>query len=559
MADFDYSGYDFTNDPSAVPKAAYSRLLSLGVAPQTAAGALGSLMGESGDRLNTKAVNKGDGADGSDSVGFGQWNSTRAQALKTRAQQMGVQYDDPRAQIEHMAGELQGTHKHVLDALRGAGDDLGKGTDIWTRKYEVPGDPDATMYKRASAGLNFYNQTGRFIDPATTGSVTPKAGEAPVAPSGPTAPIINRNPMAQQPVGALAQGAPGANGVLAQGAPEEKGSFWSPGGNFLGIKDVSDIGKRLQVAAGWMAPQAASGAASIMGAQTNAANSEANIANTKFQQGRQLKKDAQEDADRNNPDTDVSLAPSKKALNVVRKNKDGTVSYESIPLTSDAVADTDASGKTTKEKPAPASILKLEKEQKQSFSSSVDLVENIDDVVKAISSGKVSLDAISQGMGYLKNHTDSSDYNAQVLKKAKSAIAQLAQQRVKLEGGNPSDFRIRQAEASILPSGGEYDTAQVMEALVRARKVLAGNLRDSASGLGSIYAQHPSLGQIPMPGSGNKNGEHYVRRYGEITADDDNYYKAAEDFVKNRNSANKEKTGSNPARSGISKAFPGLF
>lgn len=45
-------------------------------------GILGNLMVESNsDSLNPRAVNRGDGRDGSDSVGIAQWNSGRAQAL----------------------------------------------------------------------------------------------------------------------------------------------------------------------------------------------------------------------------------------------------------------------------------------------------------------------------------------------------------------------------------------------------------------------------------------------------------------------------------------------
>ncbi|MFK5596833.1 phage tail tip lysozyme [Methylobacterium sp. HMF5984] len=560
MADFDYSGYDFANDPNAVAKATYARLQSLGVAPQTAAGALGSLMGESGSRLNTSAINKGDGADGSNSIGMGQWNADRAIALQNRAQQMGTKVEDPRAQIEHIAGELTGTHKHVLAALKEAGDDLGKGTDIWTRQYEVPGDPDATMYKRASNGLNFYNNVGRLMDPATTGSINTvkppaRPADTSVSEDGAAAPagaIFNRNPMAQQAV---------ANSPAQLGPAEQPGggilspSFWSgKGGGFAGINNISDLGNRLEKVGGWLNPAAAAGAASIQGAQTSALTAASNIEAQKFNQARATKKDAQEEADKNNPETTVSTAPSGKALLVTRKKPNGDISVDTIPLTSDAIKD-DGEGKTAKgEKPAPASILKLENDHKKGFSSSVDLVDNIDDVVKAITTGKVSMDAVSQGLGYLKNHTDSADYNAQILKKAKSAIMQLAQQRVKLEGGSPSDFRIKQAEASILPSGGEYDTTQVLEALVRARRVLTGNLRDSASGLGSIYTQHPSLGKAIMPGSTSGTGEFYLHRYGDITKDDENYYKSAEDFVKKRNTTNSTK-----GRPDMNRAMPGLF
>ena len=118
----------------------YQQLLTLGVAPGTAAGAVGSLMGESGKGLNTAALNRGDGADGSDSIGMGQWNQSRATALRRTAEQMGTSWTDSRAQVAHIGNELQGSHKHVLKALLAAGDDVGAGNDIWTRQYEVPAD-----------------------------------------------------------------------------------------------------------------------------------------------------------------------------------------------------------------------------------------------------------------------------------------------------------------------------------------------------------------------------------------------------------------------------------
>ncbi len=77
----------------------YQQLLSLGVAPGTAAGAVGSLMGESGKGLNTAAINRGDGSDGSDSIGMGQWNQSRATALKSTAAGMGTPWTDARAQL----------------------------------------------------------------------------------------------------------------------------------------------------------------------------------------------------------------------------------------------------------------------------------------------------------------------------------------------------------------------------------------------------------------------------------------------------------------------------
>ncbi len=50
-----------------------------GYSPEAAGGIMGNFFRES--RLNPTAVNPGDGSDGSDSIGLGQWNQDRAQNL----------------------------------------------------------------------------------------------------------------------------------------------------------------------------------------------------------------------------------------------------------------------------------------------------------------------------------------------------------------------------------------------------------------------------------------------------------------------------------------------
>lgn len=587
MAEFDYSQFDFDKDPDAVSKAAYARLMSLGVQPQTAAGAIGSVMGESGSRLNTKALNPGDGADGSDSIGFGQWNDIRAKNLRTKAAELGKPVEHPIAQIEHMASELQGSHKNVLEALKGAGNDLGAGTDIWTRKYEIPADPDKTMVARANNGLNFFNNIGRNIDPSKYAGATamaalpagaPAAAAAAPKPAGTeedspaprargvlagaAAPVIDRVPegFAQagaQPQGALAPANWMAQQQQAQAQGGGGGLFNGLGGLFGSKPPLGEFGNRIEKAAAWIAPPGnASAVAGIQGAQTNAKTAEANIQNQQFNQQQTLRKNSIEDEDRKKPETATSISPSKKSMLVTRTNKDGTVSVSEIPLSPLAAEADDEKTikKAAGEKPPNASILKMEDTHKKGFSSSIDLIDNIDEVLKGITNGEMSADAMTQGINYLKNHTDSSDRSAQLWKKAQSAIKMLAQQRVKLEGGNPSDFRIKQAEASILPSGGEYDTAQVADALLRARKVLSNNLRDSASGLGSVYSAYPKLGDVAMPGGSGQNGNYYINRYGDISNRGTDLEAGVHKFIEDRNSSNK-KGSSNP----LSKMFPGLF
>ena len=60
--------------------------------PAQAAGIVGNLSRESG--LRTGAVNRGDGSDGSDSIGLGQWNGQRAAALRAFAGAQGKSIND---------------------------------------------------------------------------------------------------------------------------------------------------------------------------------------------------------------------------------------------------------------------------------------------------------------------------------------------------------------------------------------------------------------------------------------------------------------------------------
>jgi hypothetical protein len=110
-------------DPSTAPdnaRIAFDYYVSQGLSPVQAAGIVGNLQGESGQGLNPNAVNRGDGRDGSDSVGIGQWNSTRAQALKDFAAAKGVPWNDLNTQLEFLHQELKGPERGAYDRLMAA-------------------------------------------------------------------------------------------------------------------------------------------------------------------------------------------------------------------------------------------------------------------------------------------------------------------------------------------------------------------------------------------------------------------------------------------------------
>lgn len=81
-----------------------SYLTGKGLAPHQAAGFVGNLIQESS--LNTGANNPGDGADGSDSIGIGQWNGDRARNLRAFAKGTGREVGDIDTQLDFALHEM---------------------------------------------------------------------------------------------------------------------------------------------------------------------------------------------------------------------------------------------------------------------------------------------------------------------------------------------------------------------------------------------------------------------------------------------------------------------
>lgn len=98
-------------------QSAFDFYVGQGLSPIQAAGIVGNLQGESGQDINPTAINKGDGRDGSDSIGIAQWNGTRAQALKDYAASKGVPWSDLNTQLEFLHQELQGPEKAAYGQL----------------------------------------------------------------------------------------------------------------------------------------------------------------------------------------------------------------------------------------------------------------------------------------------------------------------------------------------------------------------------------------------------------------------------------------------------------
>mgnify|MGYP001607140379 CR=1 FL=1 len=194
--------------PQDNARAAFDYFVSQGLAPHQAAGIVGNLQGESGQGLNTGAVNRGDGRDGSDSIGIGQWNSTRAQALKDYAASKGVPWNDLNTQLEFLHSELRGPESAAYKGLLAAQTPEEAGQAMLA--FERPKDwnkPGAHPERGQYAAKVFASY----------------GGGAPATPASPPSAPLQAIP--QQPAPIFA-GQPQMPGVQPQPAPAQGGSLF---------------------------------------------------------------------------------------------------------------------------------------------------------------------------------------------------------------------------------------------------------------------------------------------------------------------------------------------
>jgi|GEM_PF-5499089 len=177
---------------------AFNYFVSQGMSPVQAAGIVGNLQGESGQGLNTQTINRGDGRDGSDSIGIGQWNSTRAQALKDYAASKGVPHTDLTTQLEFLHSELKGPEKAAYDKLLAAQtpEEATRAMLAYERPkdWNVPGShPQRTQY----AAKAFASYGGGQPQPAPQAAAAPPAAPLPQA----APPLFAQQPQQPQPQG----------------------------------------------------------------------------------------------------------------------------------------------------------------------------------------------------------------------------------------------------------------------------------------------------------------------------------------------------------------------
>ncbi len=134
-----------------------------------AAGIVGNGLWESGGKLDPTAIDKGDGADGSDSIGWAQWNSTRAANLKKFAASRGESPFDFKTQTEFADTEIQKI-PGLAAALQKAKTPQ-EAAQIFAMSFERPKGSETGNFANVSGATERVANAEKLaaLDPATVG------------------------------------------------------------------------------------------------------------------------------------------------------------------------------------------------------------------------------------------------------------------------------------------------------------------------------------------------------------------------------------------------------
>lgn len=154
----------------------YKALTDLGVKPEVAAGAVGSMMGESGKHLNPAAYNPNDR--GKPSGGALQWRDDRLHGLYNFAGTSDIRQIPIETQAKWMQQELLGKENGALQSLL-KGNTVADGARSWTYDFERPKDKPGETARRTPMGEQFWSsvQNGSVAS-NTPGSRNRDAGNA---------------------------------------------------------------------------------------------------------------------------------------------------------------------------------------------------------------------------------------------------------------------------------------------------------------------------------------------------------------------------------------------
>ena len=97
--------------------------------------------------------------DGGTSYGLCQWHNTRFTRLKNYCSSNGLDYKSLDGQLSYLVHELKTNYSSVYNSIKSVPNTKAgayQAAEIWTRKFEVPANPDSQSRKRGSAAQSKY-------------------------------------------------------------------------------------------------------------------------------------------------------------------------------------------------------------------------------------------------------------------------------------------------------------------------------------------------------------------------------------------------------------------
>lgn len=130
------------------------------------------------------AVNKGDGADGSDSINMGQWNGPRARAFKAYALKNGLDENDPNTAIKYAQAEMDGEIPASVSGLSAgvrerfkAAKTVEEKAAILSKEFFKPRDTEGEARSRGQTAAKFLADFGKSGGDALAKSVNAQTPE----------------------------------------------------------------------------------------------------------------------------------------------------------------------------------------------------------------------------------------------------------------------------------------------------------------------------------------------------------------------------------------------
>lgn len=193
----------------------------------------------------------------------------------------------------------------------------------------------------------------------------------------------------------------------------------------------------------------------------------------------------------------------------------------------------EAAQETAESKTAKKSDMQLFQQNDDSMSTYGHAVDSINVLKDGILSGKVKMSMDAQGKAYIRNMSGMSDENARSLKNAEAYINIAIRNVLAQEKGPATDMKMKQAMQQILPKGGEYDNAQVYDALDRLTDGYRSQYANAANANRRYVNQYPDLGKgnVGVDGKPMDLGAHWDANLGYWTDQQGDFDKRKPGFL----------------------------